>query len=66
MTQTTDEIHEYPGEVKERPGGPIPLFLKLTYVGFTAFGVVYFFLYRAGDGAPLVKALNAVTGHGAP
>jgi len=57
------EQHEYPGELKENPGGPLPLFLKLTYVGFTIFGVAYWFLYNAGDGAPLVKLFNAATGH---
>ncbi len=59
-----NEIHEYPGELKEKGGGPIPLFLKLTYVGFTIFGLSYWFLYRAGDGAPLVKLFNAATGAG--
>jgi hypothetical protein len=39
------------------------VFLKLTYVGFTIFGLAYFFLYYAGDGAPLVKLLNVATGH---
>ncbi len=58
-----NEIHEYPGELKERHGGPIPLFLKLTYLGFTAFGLAYWLLYRAGDGSALVKLLNAATGH---
>lgn len=58
------EIHEYPGELKEKGGGAIPLFLKLTYVGFTAFGLGYWLLYRAGDGAPLVKLFNSATGNG--
>ncbi|MHB8876705.1 MAG: hypothetical protein ACYC8T_23670 [Myxococcaceae bacterium] len=59
----TGELHEYPGDLKEKAGGPVPLFLKLTWVGFTVFGIVYFALYYAGDGAPLVRAFNAVTGH---
>ncbi len=57
------ELHTYPGDVEERPGGPVPLFLKLTYAGITAFAVLYFVLYHAGDGTALVRALNAVTGH---
>ena len=57
------EQHVYPGDLHENPGGPVPLFLKLTYVGFTAFGILYFVLYYAGDGAALVKLLNAATGH---
>jgi hypothetical protein len=57
------ELHRYPSDIEERPGGPVPLFLKLTYVGFTAFGILYFVLYHAGDGSALVRALNAVTGH---
>jgi hypothetical protein len=60
------QTHEYPGQLQERHGGPIPTFLKLTYLGFTLFGLIYFALYYAGDGAPLVKLLNAATGHGAP
>lgn len=59
-----NDVHEYPGELKERGGGPIPLFLKLTYIGFTVFGISYWFLYRSGDGAPLVKLFNAATGSG--
>jgi len=58
-----DQIHEYPGELKENHGGPVPLFLKLTYVGFTIFGIAYWALYHAGDGSPLVKLFNAATGH---
>jgi hypothetical protein len=59
-----NETHEYPGELKEKHGGPIPLFLKLTYVGFTTFAIVYWFLYSSGDGGRLVKLMNAATGHG--
>ncbi len=58
-----NEIHEYPGELQEKHGGPVPLFLKLTYVGFTVFAVAYWALYRAGDGSALVKLFNAATGH---
>ena len=46
------EPHEYPGQLKENPGGSIPLFLKLTYVGFTIFGLAYWFLYRPATGRP--------------
>jgi len=56
-------LHVYPSEIEERPGGPVPLFLKLTYVGFTVFGILYFVLYRAGDGSALVQLLNAATSH---
>jgi hypothetical protein len=59
-----NEVHEYPGELKEKHGGPIPLFLKLTYLGFTAYGIIYWFMYSAGDGKPLVKLMNIATGHG--
>ncbi len=58
-----EEIEEYPSEVQSREGS-IPTFLKLVYVGFTVFGFLYFFLYYAGDAdKPLVKLLNAATGH---
>ena len=60
-----DELHEYPGEIQERTGR-VPLFLKLTYVGFVLFGIVYFVLYLSGDGSPLVDELNRATGHGVP
>ncbi len=63
----SDTEHEYPGGLKESPGGKIPLFLKLTYVGFTIFGILYFVLYMAGDGTPLVEQFNQLTsGHGTP
>ena len=54
-------VHTYPEGLKEQPGGKIPLFLKLTYIGFTAFGILYWVLYHAGDGSPLVKLINAAT-----
>jgi hypothetical protein len=57
------DLEEFPSEIQVREGGSIPVFLKLTYVGFTLFGLAYFFLYYAGDGAPLVKLLNVATGH---
>jgi hypothetical protein len=55
------EIHVYPSDLHEQPGGAIPLFLKLTYLGFTIFGVLYFALYFSGDGSPLVQTFNALT-----
>ena len=58
-----EELEEYPGGILEREGR-IPLFLKLTYVVLTVFGFLYFFLYVAGDGSPLVKLFNQATGVG--
>jgi hypothetical protein len=58
------EIETFPSDIEVREGGKISLFLKLTYVGFTAFGVLYWVLYYAGDkDLPLVQLLNAATGH---
>jgi NADH:ubiquinone oxidoreductase subunit H len=37
------------GWITERAGTPVPLFLKLTYVGFSIFGLVYLFLFRSGE-----------------
>ena len=58
------ELHEYPGGVVESPGGKIPIFLKLTYVGFTLFAILYFILYFNGNGSPLVELYNELTGAG--
>jgi hypothetical protein len=59
-----NEPEVFPGDIKVNEGGPIPLFLKLTYVGFTAYAILYFILYYAGDtGSALVQALNQATGH---
>lgn len=54
------EVDAFPGGVESNHGGPIPLFLKLTYLGFGIFGVAYWLLYRAGDGSALVQAFNAL------
>ncbi len=54
------DVHTYPNGIEEQPGGRVPLFLKLTYVGFTIFGIAYWLLYHGGDGAPLVQAFNAL------
>ncbi len=68
MSETTDkrDIHELAGGwITERKGTPVPGFLKLTYVGFCAFGLIYLFRYMTGEvehatRGPLVKQLNAV------
>ena len=56
-----DDVHVYPGGLEEKSGPRIPLFLKLTYVGFVAFGILYFVLYMNGDGSPLVEQYNKLT-----
>ena len=56
------DLHVYPGGLEESSGPAIPLFLKLTYIGFLAFGILYFILYMSGDGTPLVEQYNQVTG----
>lgn len=60
------EIHELAGGwITERTRTKIPPFLKLAYVGFSVFGVVYLFRYVMGEvdhatrGA-LVRQFNAV------
>ena len=58
-----EEIEEFPGGIQVREGS-IPTFLKLTYVGFTLFGILYWILYHAGDpSSPLVALLNKATNH---
>ncbi len=59
MADRNPELDVFPDGLEVREGS-IPLFLKLTYVGFTIFGIAYWVLYRAGDGAPLVQAFNAL------
>lgn len=45
-----DKVHELAGGwIKERVGTPIPLFLKLAYVGFSLFGLYYLFAYWTGE-----------------
>ncbi len=62
------KIHELAGGwITERAGTPIPLFLKLAYVGFCLFGLIYLFKYRLGEvdhatRGPLVQQLNQLTG----
>ena len=40
------EYEEYPSGIKDRTDTGPNLFLWLTYIGFTLFGIIYFFLYR--------------------
>jgi hypothetical protein len=69
MTNKTDpgEVHELAGGwITERKGMPIPVFLKLAYVGFSIFGLAYLFRYTAGEvghatRGPLVRQMNALT-----
>jgi hypothetical protein len=56
-----NDVEVYPGDVEGKHGGPIPVFLKLTYVGFTIFGITYWVLYKAGDGGPLVQLFNTLS-----
>lgn len=51
------------GWIKERRGTPVPLFLKLAYVGLSIFGIVYLLLYTYGEvnhatRGPLVQQAN--------
>ena len=50
-TEPRDEkVHELAGGwITERVGTPIPLFLKLAYVGFSIFGLYYLFAYWTGE-----------------
>lgn len=66
--KTKEEIHEMAGGwITERAGTPIPTFLKMAYVGFAMFGLVYLRNYWRGEidnasrGA-LVQEFNAATG----
>jgi hypothetical protein len=54
------DVDVFPNGIEGKHGGPIPLFLKLTYVGFTIFGISYWLLYKGGDGSVLVQAFNAL------
>ena len=66
MEKEKFEVKELAGGwITERKGTQIPAFLKLTYVGFSLFGVAYLFLHWMGEeghvtrGA-LVKEANQV------
>lgn len=60
------DIHELAGGwITERKRTPIPAFLKLSYVGFCLFGLVYLYRYWTGEVAhdtrgPLVQVQNQV------
>lgn len=63
--ETPDKgVHELAGGwISERKGTPIPLFLKLSYVGFSIFGIAYLLLYASGEvdhasRGPLVQQIN--------
>lgn len=59
-----NEVEVYPDEVKSFEGS-VPLFLKIVYVGFTAFGIFYWFTYKNGElGNALVQTFNTITGVG--
>lgn len=43
-------VHELAGGwITERKGTPVPLFLKLTYIGFCLFALYYLFTYAHGE-----------------
>ncbi len=45
-----EELHEIAGGwITERKHTPIPLFLKLAYVGFSLFGLYYLVAYWTGE-----------------
>ncbi len=45
-----EKIHELNGGgITKRAEAPIPAFLKLTYVGFSLFGLWYLWTYWAGE-----------------
>ena len=65
--QEEPKVHELAGGwITERVGTPIPLFLKLAYVGFSLFGLFYLFKFSLGEvghstrGA-LVQQFNQMT-----
>jgi hypothetical protein len=59
-----DDVHPVAGGwITERKDQPVPLFLKLAYVGLSIFGVVYLFLFAYGEvdhatRGPLVQQAN--------
>lgn len=60
-----EKVHDLAGGwIQERSGTPVPLFLKLSYVGFSIFGLYYLFSYWRGEvghasRGPFVEELNA-------
>ncbi len=61
-SEVEEELTEYPSGLTERHGPPVQLFLKLTYIGFVSFAIIYLILYFSGDGSPLVEQFNKLTG----
>jgi hypothetical protein len=63
----TPKVHEVAGGwITERVGTPIPAFLKISYIGFCLFGLIYLFKYSLGEvdhatRGPLVQQLNQVS-----
>lgn len=60
------DIHEIAGGwITERKNTPVPGFLKLSYIGFCIFGLVYLVSYWSGETGhatrgPLVEQANAI------
>ncbi len=67
MTEKTsrDDVHEIAGGwITERKGTKVPPVLKLAYIGFSIFGLVYLLMYASGEvghatRGKLVQQLNA-------
>ena len=65
MSENKD-VHQLAGGwITEKKGTPIPAFLKLAYVGFSLFGLVYLYRYWSGEVAhetrgPLVQQANQI------
>jgi hypothetical protein len=68
LAQDAPKVHELAGGwITERAGTPIPAFLKIAYVGFCLFGLIYLFKYSMGEvdhatRGPLVQQLNEISG----
>jgi len=65
MSENKDTHELAGGWITEKKGTPIPAFLKLAYVGFCLFGLVYLYRYWSGEVAhetrgPLVQAQNQI------
>jgi len=67
VSPSAPKVHELAGGwITERVGTPIPVFLKIAYVGFCLFGLFYLFKYSLGEvdhatRGPLVQQLNQIT-----
>jgi hypothetical protein len=66
MTTEKEDLHEIAGGwITERKNTPVPGFLKLSYVGFCLFGLVYLVSYWSGETGhatrgPLVEEANRI------